>query len=676
MKYKTSNTIDSLSKEIELGNFSIFCGAGISYNSGLPIVNVLNQYILEKLGATNEEISKILSSNLPFEKFIKTLFECGFKKDLLLDIFEEGEPNSNHILVAKLAAKGYIKNICTTNFDLLIEKALNQEGLIYNQDYQVFRKEDEFEKIDWQSDKINIIKIHGSIDDRESIIVTLDRVAARKLSDQRAKIINYLFDKGNHQKVFIMGYSCSDIFDISPAISRIEDSKKQIIILEHSNDQHIEDIKVKKENNPFSKFQESKRLYSNTDDLVKNLWNTLINNAPYNYKNSKTEWKIKVDNWIGQNIQVKNYLLYNIFLDISDFHTAFKYASIEAIKNKAKVWMDMGHILHNLGRYNDAKESYDKALSCSSYEEDEIIKIKTHRNIGVLYQDTGHYGQALESFIKSDIDNDIFDEYTKVKTLSNVEVCQYFNGNGNVCKIDDVINMAEDRGFLDIKISLLGVKALIDCDQGDIKIGIKRVKKAIQLAYEINDTKQEAHQYTRLANIYSKYKNNSKKALKYYEKALQLTKLTGNKIEEAQCKRNIGFMYLNLLHNIKTKAFNKLKSSLEIIKLNNIPVSKEQKSSIMETLVKIGIEFSFDFDYYQAIDCWKESLNLAEELSDNNRITDVLGHMGMAYGKLNQFPEAVSCFQRALNVDPKNNTKRTANILTSLQHAKKLQAGK
>ena len=107
--------------------FAVFCGAGISKNSGLPLANELKRYILEKLPIDKKDIEEVMASNFPFEAFIETISENTDISEIL-EIFQNGEPNTNHILIAKLAKNGYLKTIFTTNFDLLIEKALEKEG--------------------------------------------------------------------------------------------------------------------------------------------------------------------------------------------------------------------------------------------------------------------------------------------------------------------------------------------------------------------------------------------------------------------------------------------------------------------------------------------------------------------------------------------------------------------
>ena len=256
--------------------FAVFCGAGISRNSGLPLANELKHYILEKLPIDNQDTEEIMNSNLPFEAFMETLSENS-DISIILNTFKDGETDTNHILMAKLAKNGYLKTIFTTNFDLLIEKALRKEGLKKGKDFEVYYDENQFSKVDFNIlNKISIFKIHGSIDNINSIRTTMKAVASKILSDQRMKVINYIFSTGYHKKVLILGYSCSDEFDITPQIQSIEENQKEIIFVEHSKEkkEEIGDIKTKDFKNPFKKFLGS-RIKHHTDDFIRDLWNSL-----------------------------------------------------------------------------------------------------------------------------------------------------------------------------------------------------------------------------------------------------------------------------------------------------------------------------------------------------------------------------------------------------------------
>lgn len=97
-----------IAKSISGKNISIFCGAGISFNSGLPLATDLVKNILAALDIKEADASIILNSNIPFEFFIETI-RNEVSVDEILEIFSNGEPNTNHELIAELVKAGFIK---------------------------------------------------------------------------------------------------------------------------------------------------------------------------------------------------------------------------------------------------------------------------------------------------------------------------------------------------------------------------------------------------------------------------------------------------------------------------------------------------------------------------------------------------------------------------------------
>ena len=329
-------TLTEIINSIKDRKLAIFCGAGISYNSGLPLANSIIKYILEKTNIPESEIEVILRSNFPFEAFFKILFDIT-DISKIYNIFDIRTPNRNHVLIAKLAKLGCLKVICTTNFDSLIEEAFILEKLSINEHYDVIYKESDFEKITWDDDKIKLIKIHGNIDDKDSIVITLDRVAKKLLSESRRKILEYIFQKGNHSDILVLGYSCSDVFDISPHIASIKESKKQVFIIEHTKDGYkdnesslkIESITKKKNNNPFISYEKGKRIFIDTDVFIQLLWDNFLSNETIPKLRKIVEgnsWESYIDDWFsGYTYIAPNYIPALIYFNISRFDNALEY---------------------------------------------------------------------------------------------------------------------------------------------------------------------------------------------------------------------------------------------------------------------------------------------------------------------------------------------------------------
>lgn len=102
--------IDELIHKIKHSETAVFCGAGISYHSGLPIVHQLISKILDVISVNSADAQIILNSDMPFETFIESIDnEVGV--DTILEIFEAGEPNTTHELLAEFVMGdcGYVR---------------------------------------------------------------------------------------------------------------------------------------------------------------------------------------------------------------------------------------------------------------------------------------------------------------------------------------------------------------------------------------------------------------------------------------------------------------------------------------------------------------------------------------------------------------------------------------
>lgn len=185
-------TIDEIVGEIKKGKLSIYCGAGISFNSGLPVVNQLLGYLFKKLNLSNTECNALWDSDTPFENIMEKLISESELTEFQ-NIFAEGTPNINHLFIAKLIKNGFVKIVYTTNFDLLIEKALVLEGLELEKDFKVYKTEKKLREINWNETSVKIIKIHGCASAQEEMAITLSQLASNRYLDLRTDLLTQNF---------------------------------------------------------------------------------------------------------------------------------------------------------------------------------------------------------------------------------------------------------------------------------------------------------------------------------------------------------------------------------------------------------------------------------------------------------------------------------------------------
>lgn len=198
--------------------FIAYCGAGISIPAPTCAPSwwsLTEEILLSFFHSVPAEFQlptdlviqeKLFSPEGVFEVFGTIFGDYFFKTFESLNV---SEPNGNHHLIAMLAKKGMLKACFTTNFDIYIERALEEIGV----KYQVIVDNTEFETwlANFSSEQIAgvpqepvdspfyVFKIHGTIDRPETIVAL---ASAYKSSNGFSTI------KGNVLQALLKKYSC------------------------------------------------------------------------------------------------------------------------------------------------------------------------------------------------------------------------------------------------------------------------------------------------------------------------------------------------------------------------------------------------------------------------------------------------------------------------------------
>lgn len=354
-------------------SITIFCGAGISVKSGLPTASELLEYILKRLDIEDEDISELKHDSykwiMPFESFMDAFIEHD-QNTKLFKIFLLGKPNHNHYLIRKLANKSSLNKVFTTNFDLLIERMFETEPSLK---FKVFLETDTDEYFSADSDCIPLIKLHGSADINESIKSTILSITSGDSFENRKKLIRSAFNSCS-DILWVWGYSCSDVLDITPTIQSIQNNNKTVILLHHNpnlNDIEkavIVPLKKSDTKNPFSKF-DGYIIHINSDTLVQNI---LENESPFKEEPiNSSQWKKIVDEWVDSFtfVHIKYSILCHLFYNVAKYDLALKYNS-KSIKQNSGIdkrgdgaaLSNRGLILYQIGKKKEALKSFYEAL--------------------------------------------------------------------------------------------------------------------------------------------------------------------------------------------------------------------------------------------------------------------------------------------------------------------------
>jgi len=155
----------NLIEEFGKGHGVLFVGAGLSKGAGLPDWKALMRPLAQELGCSPDlDPTKIAQyyqnkhggsgRNLLVQHVKRALTQPGIR------------PSHNHQLLAQLPAP----IIFTTNYDDLLERALSQRGV-----NRIVRDKNIGY---WDDEALTLVKMHGSLDDEETLVITSDDYAA------------------------------------------------------------------------------------------------------------------------------------------------------------------------------------------------------------------------------------------------------------------------------------------------------------------------------------------------------------------------------------------------------------------------------------------------------------------------------------------------------------------
>jgi NAD-dependent SIR2 family protein deacetylase/tetratricopeptide (TPR) repeat protein len=213
---------------------TFFCGAGISRQSGLPLAIDLKSRLLATLPLSRTDRQYLIKSRLPLELILQTLAESTGSIKRVLDIFKLGRPNATHYFIANLIKARLLKCLITTNFDRLIERACELSSVKQDHDFRVCYGKRRMRTLG-TGRTAALIHIHGSVDDRASLAATLRVVASRTFERARQRILRQAFtSKSSQDHVIVLGYSWSDVFDISPIVAQLR-SRASVLLVSHSS---------------------------------------------------------------------------------------------------------------------------------------------------------------------------------------------------------------------------------------------------------------------------------------------------------------------------------------------------------------------------------------------------------------------------------------------------------
>lgn len=409
MKEQIDNIADVMQKD-ELVVF-VGSGASIAAPSNLPSgVRMRNDIIHElcKRDTLFKEYEKeIIAKDINPEMVYSIIFQ-SIGRDLFktYDICNSKQFNANHLFLAQAAKSGKLSTIVTTNFDHLIEDAMQYLGLRPQEDYYVYKDGNGFKayletrKTNPDKRKIHIIKIHGSIEDQNSMIITMNQTG-KGLSEEQANLLDYLLQ----EKYFLfVGYSGNDV-DIYPKLHRSKGKGIWWVVLPDSTNSRVTEI-IPSDN------RNRQVISSDLNQLFEMLSKRLGFDTEVPFT---TEKKINFDKLLyswANGIDILNihkcmaFLLGLFGQNQGSFLCLQKWGQICMMRNdqhELALCLECTGTFHREVHkdYVKALECYENAIEISNEIDDQLLLSDNLNDIGAVYGDQRDYQKAKDCFQQS-----------------------------------------------------------------------------------------------------------------------------------------------------------------------------------------------------------------------------------------------------------------------------------
>ncbi len=188
----------------------LFLGSGVSFNAGLPTATDLSHLLADELLKDLQNDSNLKEKTLDLEKnrddlakvsqFYTDYHQSRRAYQKVADALKISERNARVDILRPLRDLPTIREILTTNYDTLVESVLDPT------DYNLIFDSTGLRQL--SSARINLIKLHGTITDIKSMILT--RGDYDKYSETHEALIDETKALLRKKVVIIVGYSMED----------------------------------------------------------------------------------------------------------------------------------------------------------------------------------------------------------------------------------------------------------------------------------------------------------------------------------------------------------------------------------------------------------------------------------------------------------------------------------
>jgi len=591
------------------------------------------------------------------------------------------KPNVQHFFLAEMMIKGQF--VLTTNFDFLIEYALQQLG-IPKEDVKVVITKDDFKKFNNPQELYlkglkALYKIHGSTrniftDDstRDSLIATIQAFGTNKEGKNIFQLEHFkqpaFTNLTKNRSLVIMGYSGSDDFDVVPTLIALQDVQ-DFIWIHHVHDDESKELFYEIEMDDIDNYgnltkvdrilvnikrmnsaNHVYRLDVNTTSMVREL-------LDFKPKLSSDNFSFTLLDWFENNIrtpsefirlQIPSIIYNNLSMLEDEMRCAEEVLRLAIVKNdegwKAMALNDIAHIYYTQGNYLEALKRQEEVLQIAEKLGNLSLIASILNNIAEIYRVRGNYPEALKRYYRAlKIIEQLGNLTGTATTLNNIAEIYRVRGNYHEAlkRYYRALKIIEQLGDISRKASILINIGVVYYTQGNYPKALKLYYEALNIDHQLGNLSGKATALNNIGEIYRVGEIHFE-ALKWYQKALRIDDQLGNLSGKATRLNNIGLVY-----DAQGNYPEAIKCYEEALKIDDQLGNLSGKAT---RLNNIGFIYKMQGNYSEALKRYYKALKIIDQLEDLFKKALTLNNIGRIYDTLGNYSEALKWCEEAFKI--------------------------
>ncbi len=318
---------------------------------------------------------------------------------------------------------------------------------------------------------------------------------------------------------------------------------------------------------------------------------------------------------------------------------------------KSKGWLKgtmyhwLGMIYQIQGRYEEAKEVYNKSLRIYKRHNYQRGLSGIYDQLGIFHTDRGHLDEALSYFEQAlKIDRESLYWEGEANQLGNIGNIYRYRGEINEAKsyFEESLEVSRQIGYEKGEAAQSTNLGMMNVAMGNLEEALKHLKQARELHHKINQRQEEADNLGNIGLILSAL-GKLREAKSYFEQALEIDHQNGYRQAEADDLTNIGRV---------SSALGDLNSALNYYRRAlDIHHQLGYQQGEMDILGYIGGVYVNLGILEEAMRYYKKALELHHKFGYKRAEADDLSNLGEIYSGLGDADQAINYYQRAFRVD-------------------------